>query len=153
MKLDRKYKGSSAWISETKQSGGWPFAFQGSAFGLLKGVTDLTLDNDKRVRDRLLIEALEQLDDDQVNQQDFYVTTHCNNGSFPFYTEDLLVESPPNRSEYFQIVFQCRIRPDSYTVHKIPVRTGSAWRLVDPSAVRPDGILLKSRATKAPLQQ
>ncbi len=63
------------------------------------------------------------------------------------------VESSPDKVDTFQVVFHCRVRPDSYTTHTRPVKTGHAWRIVDPTAIRPYGILLKSIETKAPYEE
>lgn len=95
----------------------------------------------------MLTEAVQQKGE-AVNRPGLYVATHCNGGSHPQYTEKFNVSTPSGNIETFHVVFQCRVRPDSYTVHTTPVKEGVAWRIVDPTAIRPYGILLKSTSIK-----
>jgi hypothetical protein len=81
-----------------------------------------------------------------------YVATHCNGGFHPIYTAKFEVKTSPEKTDTFQVVFQCRVRHNSYTSHKGPVKVGEAWRIVDPTAVRPYGILLKNANKKVPYE-
>jgi hypothetical protein len=100
----------------------------------------------------MLDEAIAQKGD-AVNRPGLYVATQCNGGSHPYYTEKFEVPKPSGDSESFQVVFQCRVRPGSYTTHTAPVKIGEAWRVVDPEAVRPYGILLKNTSIKVPFEE
>ncbi|CAF5160321.1 unnamed protein product [Rotaria sp. Silwood1] len=78
----------------------------------------------------------------EANRPGLYVPTHCDGGA-KIYTEPFTVTPYPDKTESFRIVFQCRVKPEKFTVHKSPVIDGNAWRYVDPSSIRPYGILLK----------
>jgi hypothetical protein len=88
-----------------------------------------------------------------VKRAGLYVATHCNGGSHPFYTEKFDVQTPAGETETFHVVFQSQVRPDSYTHHTAPVMADEAWRVVDPEAVRPYGILLKNTNVKVPYEE
>lgn len=88
-------------------------------------------------------DAIQQKGQD-FNKPGLYVATHCNGGAHPDYTEPFPVQSSPENIDNFRVVFQCRVRPDSFTTHTSPVTTGEAWRFVDPYAIRPYGILVKN---------
>jgi hypothetical protein len=91
--------------------------------------------------DAMMEEAIEQIGE-EANRPGLYVATHCNGGS-DIYTQPFTVTAFPGKSEQFRIVFQCRVEPGKFTTHTSPVNVGEAWRIVDPKAVRPYGILLK----------
>ncbi|CAF3171703.1 unnamed protein product [Rotaria socialis] len=90
----------------------------------------------------MLDEAFEQIGE-ETNHVGFYIAAHCEGGSYPQYTVPFTVPPFPDKSERFSIVFQCRVKPGKFTTHKSSVSVGEAWRIVDPSAIRPYGILLK----------
>jgi hypothetical protein len=94
-------------------------------------------------------EAVEQggLDFDKPG---LYVATHCTGGAHPTYTEAFPVQSSPEKTDKFRVVFQCRVKPGAYTIHTTPVTKGEAWRFVDPAAIRPYGILVKNEETSDP---
>jgi len=50
-----------------------------------------------------------------------------------------------DKNEQFQIVFQCRIEPEQFTVHKGFVKLGDVWRTIDAKAIRPYGILVRKK--------
>lgn len=85
----------------------------------------------------MLDEAIKQAGP-SVNRPGMYVATHCSGGSHPAYTQTFAVDVSPGRAKHFEVVFQCRVRP---------VKKGEAWRIVDPTAIRPYGILLKTADT------
>lgn len=95
-------------------------------------------------RDRLLDEAVQQKGP-AMNRAGLYLATHCNGGS-DAYAKSFTVENG-DIDETYQVVFQCRVKPDSFTVHTSCVNTGHGWRVVDPSAVRPYGLLLRKQNT------
>ncbi len=76
-----------------------------------------------------------------------YVTTHCNGGA-DAYTTPFTV-SNGDENETFRVVFQCRVRPNSFKTHAGVVEVGEIWRIVDPQAIRPYGILLKNETPSA----
>jgi hypothetical protein len=147
LKVDTKYKDGVAWIGSTNSKGEWPVAFHGTRSTAVKSITDKGLLTSSVIRDRMLAEAIQQKGE-AVNRPGLYVATCCNGGSHPYYTEKFEIQAPSGKNETFQAVFQCRVRPDSYTIHTAPVMIGEAWRIVDPTAVRPYGILLKNTDIK-----
>lgn len=98
------------------------------------------------VRDAMRDEVVQQKGTD-FDKPGLYVATYCNGGAHPAYTKPFTIPSTQNKRETFRIVFQCRVRPDAYTIHTTPVTTGEAWRFVDPDAIRPYGILVKNEET------
>jgi hypothetical protein len=152
LKVDKKYKDGEVWLGSSNKKGEWPVAFHGTRSLAVKSIADKGLLTGNVVRDRMLKEAIEQKGE-AVNRPGLYVATHCNGGSHPYYTEKFEVPTPAGEIEAFQVVFQCRVRPGSYTVHTAPVMIGEAWRVVDPEDVRPYGILLKNTNLKVPFEE
>jgi hypothetical protein len=152
LKVDKKYNDGSVWLGSTNAEGEWPVAFHGTRSLVVRSIADKGLLTGSVVRDRMLAEAIAQKGE-QVNRPGLYVATHCNGGSHPYYTEKFEVPIPTGKTESFQVVFQCRVRPDSYTIHTEPVKVGKAWRVVDPEAVRPYGILLKNTDVKVEYEE
>jgi hypothetical protein len=77
-----------------------------------------------------------------VARSGIYVATHCNGGADEYTTPVTVLNGDQN--ETFRLVFQCRVRPNSFTAHTGVVETGEAWRIVDSQAIRPYGLLLKN---------
>lgn len=152
LKVDRKYKDGPVWFGSNNAKGEWPVAFHGTRSHTVKNIKDKSLLTGNIVRDAMLQEAI-TLKGESVNRPGLYVATHCNGGSHPYYTEKFEVKTPAGKTETFHAVFQCRVRPDSYTIHTTPVKNGKAWRIVDPEAVRPYGILLKNTDTKVEFEE
>jgi hypothetical protein len=113
----------------------------------VKGIADQGLLVSAAKTDLMMNDAIAQKGE-LANRPGLYVTTHCNGGSHPTYTTKFDVKTSPKKTETYQVVFQCRVQPDSYSIHKGPVKVGEAWRIVDPTAVRSYGILLKNINTK-----
>ena len=143
LKVDRKYHDDPIWLGSTADKRVWPVAFHGTKSQAVKGITDEGLLTGKVIHDFMLKDAIKQAGP-SVMQPGLYVATHCDGGSHPQYTKSFTVDLPPNKVETFHVVFQCRVRPGSFTRHAEPVKIGEAWRFVDPTAIRPYGILLKS---------
>ena len=142
LKVDNKFKDGVVWLGSSNAPGEWPVAFHGTKSVAVKNITDQGLLTGKTIRDAMLSEAIEQKGE-TVNRPGLYVATHCNGGSHPAYTEKFNVSTPSGKTETFHVVFQCRVRPGSYTTHTIPVSVGEAWRIVDPTVescnpTRPD---------------
>lgn len=90
----------------------------------------------------MLKEAIEQKGP-EVDQPGLYLATHCNGGS-DVYATSFTVKND-DVDENYRVVFQCRVRPDSFTIHTSCVNVGHGWRVVDPAAVRPYGLLLRKK--------
>ncbi|UJR19776.1 hypothetical protein I4U23_022910 [Adineta vaga] len=143
LKVDDKYQDEPKWLGSINGPGEWPVAFHGTQSLAVKGIAELGLLTSSIKRDAMLDEAIQQKGQ-EVNRPGLYVATRCNGGSYPQYTNKFEVNISAEKIETFEVVFQCRVRPNSYTIHKRPVKVGEAWRIVDPTAVRPYGILLKN---------
>ena len=150
--MDAKYKDDRVWLGSSDADGEWPVAFHGTKSNAVKSIASEGLLVGKIVRDVMLDEAIKQKGE-PANKPGLYVATHCNGGSHPRYTEQFDVQIPPAEMESFQVVFQCRVRPDAYTRHTSPVYVGEAWRLVEPGDIRPYGILLKDKSTKVQFEE
>lgn len=84
---------------------------------------------------------------EEYDKPGLYVTTHCNGGAHPRFTTTFGMKNSSGKVETYRVAFQCRVKPGVYTNHESLVDTGHAWRFVDPEAIRPDGILIKSETT------
>ena len=141
LNVQNKYKDDELWLGCNNVEGEWPVAFHGTHADAVSGIVQQGLLANAVQTDAMLKEAIEQ-QGEKVNRPGLYVATHCNGGS-DIYTEPFVVKSVSGQNEVFRIVFQCRVQPGKFTTHKSPVSVGEAWRIVDPTAIRPYGILLK----------
>ncbi|CAF1549077.1 unnamed protein product, partial [Didymodactylos carnosus] len=137
-----KYTTDSTWLGCVNAEGEWPVAFHGTRSDAVNSIVQQGLLPSAARLDVVKYEAIQQMGE-EANHPGLYVATHCNGGSHPQYTTPFTVTTFPQKSEQFRIVFQCRVQPGKFTTHSTPVQKGKAWRIVDPSAVRPYGILLK----------
>jgi hypothetical protein len=145
LKVLDKYGDDTTWIGRVDTNGEWPLAYHGTKHSAVSGIVEHDLLSGTVKRDAMLNEAIRQMGE-KANAPGLYVSTHCDDGSHPEYTEPFSVPTSSGKSEQFCIVFQCRVEPGKFTTHKIPVDVGRAWRIVDPKAIRPYGILLKKES-------
>ena len=89
-------------------------------------------------------EAVEQAGP-EVDKPGVYLATRCKGGAHPWHTKTFSIYISEKKSERFRVVFQCRVQPDAFTVHKCPITSNDIWRVVDPTVVRPYGILVRKR--------
>ncbi|CAF1679084.1 unnamed protein product [Adineta ricciae] len=73
--------------------------------------------------------------------------TSCNGETCPQYTP-LFVVTTDDKTGKNCIVFQYRVRPNSYSIHPSCVKEGYTWRTVDTNAIRSYGLLLKMKKSK-----
>ena len=71
-----------------------------------------------------------------------YVTRHCNGGADQFTTPFAL--SDGDHHQTFRMIFQCRVKPDSFLVENNLLPDGDAWLILNLKDVQPDGFLLKN---------
>lgn len=145
LNVDNKFDNDTLWLGCINRPGEWPVAFHGTCAEAVTGIVQHGLLPSAVKVDAMRDEAIEQIGD-EADRPGLYVATHCNGGS-DLYTRVFTVTTFPGKSEQFRIVFQCRVQPGKYTTHKSPVKEGEAWRIVDPKAVRPYGILLKKETS------
>ncbi|CAF2386250.1 unnamed protein product [Rotaria sp. Silwood2] len=144
LKVVDKYPDDKLWLGSNNVDGEWPVAFHGTHGGAVKGIKEKGLLITKH--DAMRNEAIEQKGD-YFGRPGLYVATHCRGGAHPVYTTPFTIHKSPETIETFRVVFQCRVKPDAFTIHTGPVEIGQAWRFVDPDAVRPYGILVKNEST------
>ncbi|CAF2072242.1 unnamed protein product [Rotaria magnacalcarata] len=144
LKVVNKYPEDKLWLGSNNVDGEWPVAFHGTHGGAVKGIKEKGL----------LISNADAMKDDAVKDKGtyfdrpgLYVATHCTGGAHPSYTKPFTINTSSTMNEKFRVVFQCRVKPDAFTIHTKPVATGEAWRFVDPDAIRPYGILVKNEKT------
>ncbi|CAF3112685.1 unnamed protein product [Rotaria sp. Silwood2] len=137
-----KYEKDPTWIGSTNAKGEWAVAYHGTNANAVTGIVKHGLLISAIKRDVMRDEAIEQGGED-ADRPGVYVATHCEGGAYPQYTLPFTVSVSSSKSERFSLVFQCRVKPEKFTIHETPVNTGKAWRFVDSSSVRPYGILLK----------
>ena len=137
-----KYKDdNSVWLGSSNVPGEWPVAFHGTHSTAVSSITQTGLTTGTAKRDAMEDEAVQQLGD-KAKGKGLYLATYCNDGSYPQYTQPFTVTTE-NKTEKYCVVFQCRVRPNSYSIHTRCVKDGKAWRVIDPTAIRPYGLLLK----------
>lgn len=127
--VKNQYGTDRNWFSYINARDEWAVAFQGTS----------PIPIDSTIKGGDLLANIEK--DDRPG---LYVTTHCTNGAdryaLPFH-----VPISADKNEQFQIVFQCRIEPEQFTVHKGFVKLGDVWRTIDAKAIRPYGILVRKK--------
>lgn len=141
MNVNQKFEDGDQWLGCINASGEWPVAFHGTSAEAVTGIVQHGLSPSAVKVDAMRSEAIAKIGN-EADQPGMYVATHCNGGA-DIYTRPFTVTTFPGKSEQFRIVFQCRVQPDKFTIHTSPVNEGEAWRVVDPKAIRPYGILLK----------
>jgi hypothetical protein len=146
LKVLHKYGDDTTWIDHVNAKGEWPIAYHGTKHFAVNNIVKHGLLPGAVVRDAMLDEAIDQIGE-KADAPGLYVATHCDGGSHPQYTEPFSVPTSSGTSEQFRIVFQCRVEPGKFTTHTSPVEVGQAWRIVDPKAIRPYGILLKKEVS------
>jgi hypothetical protein len=140
-----KYEKDPAWIGMVNGKREWAVAYHGTRVEVAAPIVQQGLLTSAVQVDLMLDEAVRQMGE-EANRPGVYVATHCQDGSYPKYTTPFSVPVSPGKSEEYSLVFQCRVKPGKFTNHPSPVKEGEAWRFVDPSCIRPYGILLKKEA-------
>ena len=144
LKVVDKFPDDKLWLGSSNVDGEWAVAFHGTKGEAVKGIVEKGLLITKI--DAMRTEAVEKKGK-YFDKPGLYVATHCTGGAHPWYTTPFQIEQSPDTFEKFRVVFQCRVKPDVYTVHRSPVDKGRAWRFVDPEYIRPYGILVKNEET------
>lgn len=142
LKVDDKYPDDTLWLGCANVEGEWPVAFHGTKPDAAAGIVEKGLMPSFTSTDLKIKEAVKQKGP-AVNRPGIYVATHCDGGA-ERYAQEFTVEKSSDLLETFKLVFQCRVKPNSFTIHRSPVKIGKAWRLIDGEAVRPYGILIKT---------
>jgi hypothetical protein len=150
LKVVNKFPDDKLWLGKNNVEGEWAVAFHGTHGGAVKGITQQGFLIKEAVRDLMKDEAVKQ-GGTEFDKPGLYVATHCTGGAHPRYTTVFDIKQSSDVVEKFRVVFQCRVKPGAYTTHRIPVDKGRAWRFVDPEAIRPYGILVKSEETLDPI--
>ena len=141
LRVLHKYEKDEKWIAEGDVEGAWAVAFHGTKAISVVPIAQQGLSTGAMQRDAMRDEAVEQLGE-EANRPGVYVATKCEGGG-ALYAAPFTVTSSVHKTDTFRVVFQCRVKPEKYSVHGSPVRDGHAWRYVDGSLIRPYGILLK----------
>jgi hypothetical protein len=142
LNVSQKYTDDAIWLGHNNSPGEWPVAFHGTHPAAVSNIMKDGLSSGAAKRDRMMEEAIEQKGP-SMNRPGLYLATHCDGGSEAYATTFTVKNG--DETESFQVVFQCRVRPDSFTLHTSCVTVGHGWRVVDPTAVRPYGLLLRKK--------
>lgn len=142
LNVSDKYDDDIVWLSHRNTEDVWPIAFHGTHAGMVSDIVKDGLAIDKLAHDQFRTEAVRK-GGSQMDKPGIYLNTHCDGGAHPRSTETFSVHVSRKKIERFRVVFQCRVKPGEFTVHQSPNMTGDLWRVVDPAAVRPYGILLR----------
>ncbi|CAF4153603.1 unnamed protein product, partial [Adineta steineri] len=134
LNVSQKYSDDAVWLGHNNVSGEWPVAFHGTHSGMVENIAEHGLSIDAGKRGRILEEAIQQKGPG-MNQPALYLTTHCDGGAEAYATTFQVTNG--NEIDTFQVVFQCRVQPKSFTVHNSCVSVGHLWRVIDTNAVRP----------------
>ncbi|CAF3883236.1 unnamed protein product [Adineta steineri] len=141
LRVLHKYEKDPKWLEHSNTQGEWPVVYHGTKSWAVSSITQQGLMTNAVKVDLMRPEAIQQMGV-EADRPGLYVATHCEGGAV-LYSEPFTVSPLPNKTESFRIVFQCRVKPEKFTVHKSPVDEGHAWRYVDANSIRPYGILLK----------
>ena len=142
--VSTKYPGSQVWLDYQNISGAWPVAFHGTRAEIVNNITRDGLSTQRVERDALRDEAVQQ-GGSKFNKPGLYLATHCTGGAHSWYTQTFSVFVSPYKVERFRVAFQCRVKPGEFTIHTCPITGVETWRVVDPTAVRPYGLLVRKR--------
>lgn len=137
------------WLSHLNTDDVWPLAYHGTHADVVSDVAKEGLSHDKVAPDEFRQEAVEQAGL-KMDKPGIYLNTFCDGGAHPRYTKNFSVQVSRRKSERFRIVFQCRVKPGEFTIHQSPSIKGDLWRVVDRTAVRPYGILIRQIKGKEP---
>lgn len=145
--ISNKYPGDDVWLRSTGEPGVWPVAYYGTqSEAAVHSIINngLSTEIDPNKQDDFRAESVRQKGE-QFDKPGLYLSTYCKHGVHPRYTKTFTVQISPKKIQRFRIVFQCRVNPDGFTIHECPVTRRELWRIVDPTVVRPYGILLLKR--------
>ncbi|CAF2528267.1 unnamed protein product [Rotaria sp. Silwood2] len=143
LKIDHKYPNDSAWLGCINGDGEWPVAFYGTHQKDIDGLIKKELLPATTKRDAAMKNVSLQLNGIEMNEPGLYLTTHCNDGAHPRFTEIFPVKTSNENTANYRVVFQCRVQPNMFTIQESPVEKGEMWRFADPNAIRSYGLLLK----------
>ena len=138
-----KYETERNWLSANEDDKPWNVAFLGPKFSIAQSIASENFKLGIGHSETMRLSAVRQRGP-TFNRPGFYVATKCEGGASPYATE-FEVPINANRTEKFQLVFQCRVKPGEYTVHQSTVKDVNIWRFIDPAHIRPYGILLKKK--------
>jgi hypothetical protein len=141
LKVVDKYPQDRLWLGMENLPGEWAVAYHGTSSGGVRSITNKGLLHEAVIRDVCKNEAKQQ-NSTIPNVKGLYVATHCEGGASDYANAFEVKDSTGAKKEY-KVVFQCRVQPGKFTVHKSPVKVGMAWRVFDEKAIRPYGLLLK----------
>lgn len=142
LNISHKYDDNMMWLSHRNTDDVWPIAYLGTHAGIARDIAKEGLFIDKLADDEFRQEAVQKAGS-RMDKPGVYLNTHCDGGAHPRSTKTFSVQVSRKKIERFRIVFQCRVKPGEFTVHQSPHITGDIWRVVDPDAVRPYGILVR----------
>ncbi|CAF3781498.1 unnamed protein product [Rotaria sordida] len=120
LRVLNKYEKDPTWIGCINAKGEWAVAYHGTNANAVTGIVKHGLLISAVKRDVMLDEAIEQGGED-ADHPGVYVATHCEGGAYPQYTVPFTVTVSPSTSERFNLVFQCRVKPEKFTIHEAPV--------------------------------
>ena len=142
--ISKKYPGDDRWLGCKNIEGEWPVAFHGTHAEVVNDITRDGLSIEKVQHDSMREEAVQEVGV-KADRPGLYLATRCTGGAHPYYTKSFSVFVSEKKTERFRVVFQCRVKPEEFTTHTSLVSGVETWRVVDPNAVRPYGILLRKR--------
>lgn len=121
--VSKKYPGDNVWLGCKNIPGEWPLAFHGTQAEAVSNITKDGLSIDKVEHDDMREEAVEQMGS-KVDSPGLYLSTHCKGGAHSLYTKTFTVYTSDKKIERFRVVFQCRVKPNEFTIHKSPLTIG-----------------------------
>ncbi|UJR37321.1 hypothetical protein I4U23_030029 [Adineta vaga] len=135
------------WLGCENIPGEWPIAYYGTHGNITGDSETGDLSIKKEEADPLREEAVEQIGR-KADVPGIYLSTRCNGGAHPWQTKTFEVKMTEKKVSRFRIVFQCRVRPTQFTIHKRPDKKREIWRVVDPDVIRLYGILVRKMKLK-----
>lgn len=153
LKVIYKYPHDKQWLGHANLPGEWAVAYHGTHEMAVKGIIHRGLQTGKskpgdETRDLMRDESTNEKGS-EFDRPGLYVATHCDGGAHPSYTKTFQVKGSDAMKKEYRVVFQCRVRPGAFSTHSDPVDEGHAWRFVDPEAIRPYGLLIKTESVSS----
>jgi hypothetical protein len=147
LKVNDKFPDGNVWLGHTNAEGEWPVAFHGTRSLVVRRIANtgvLSIDTES---DRAKEEAMKHRKS-KKEESGIHVATHCDGGAAT-YAETFTIHTPDRGEQHFKIVFQCRVKPGTFIIHKPKnLDEGHVWCVNDTRDIRPYGILLKAIDTK-----
>lgn len=137
--VDKYSASDQVWLGMRNGPNEWSVAYHGTKHWFVRNIVEQGIRPGGR--DAYRAEAIRMVGA-RANLPAIYLATHCEHGADEYATPFDLPNSNQGTSETYKIIFQCRLKPDTFTEHQENANA-KYLRVYDRDGVRPYGILLQ----------